>query len=262
MFEDQTVAITGASAGIGFAIAQMFTAQGAKVAISDRVAPDESAAKIGAASFACDVTDEAQVQNFISSTEEHLGPIDIFVANAGTGVPNGPEGSAVGAPNKAWDLCWQVNVMGAVYAARALIPTWQKRGSGRFIVTASSAGLLNEIRTTPYTVTKHAAVGLAESIAIAHKEDGIKVQCICPQYVRTPMTQGQRFAEQSRDGYLEPSDVAECLKAAIQADEFLVLPHPVVKKYMQYKAENYDGYIDGLVKLRGKLTREDFEMKI
>lgn len=258
MFEGQVVAITGASAGIGFAIAQMFTDHGAKVAISDRSAPDESAAKIGVKSYACDVTKEEQVTAFIDNVRADLGSIDIYVSNAGVGFGNGE--TVCASPNKAWELSWQVNVMGSVYAARKLIPDWAERTSGRFVITASAAGLLAEIRTASYTATKHAAVGLAESIAVTHHADGIKAHCICPQYVESNLTRGQRFAEQSRDGYLQPSDVADALRVAIETDKFLVLPHPVVADYMKHKAHDYDAYLGGLAKLRSKMSEEDLFM--
>ena len=129
-----------------------------------------------------------------------------------------PPGHAAGADNNAWETSWQVNVMASVYAARALLPGWIERGSGRFVITASAAGLLGQIGSASYTATKHAAVAFAESIAIEHAGHGIKSHCICPQYVRTNMTKGMKFAENSKDGLLEPSDVAEALRATIKAD--------------------------------------------
>lgn len=258
MFDNQVVAITGASGGIGRALAEMFIANGAKVAISDRSLPEVTAREIGALGLACDVTKEEQVQDFIAKTEATLGPIDIYISNAGVGFGNGE--TVCASSNKAWELSWQVNVMASVYAARALMPGWVERGSGRFIITASAAGLLSEIRTSSYTATKHAAVGLAESIAVTHAADGIKAHCICPQYVATNLTKGQSFAEQSRDGYLQPSDVADALKAAIKDDKFLVLSHPVVSDYMKHKAHDYDAYLAGLVKLRSKLSPEELFM--
>ena len=181
MFKDQIVAITGASGGIGRAMAQMFIAQGAKVAISDRGLPVDTAAEIGAKAYICDVSKEENVVAFIDAVEADLGPIDIFVSNAGVGFADGPH--VAGTPNKQWELSWQINVMSSVYAARRLMPSWTARKSGRFIITASAAGLLSQIGSASYTVTKHAAVAFADSIAISHADDGIKVNCICPQYV-------------------------------------------------------------------------------
>jgi len=254
MFKNQSIAVTGASGGIGRAIAEMFIANGAKVAISDRESPAETAAEIGAASFVCDVTQEEAVKAFIKDAEAVNGSIDVFVANAGVGFGD-PE-HAAGASNKSWELSWGVNVMGVVYAARALLPSMQKRGSGRFVVTASAAGLLGQIGSASYTATKHAAVGFAESMAIRHWDEGIQTHCLCPQYVRTNMTKGVAMAEGHQDGLLEPSDVAEALRVAIDEERFMVLSHPVVGEYFKHKASDYEGYIKGMNKLKQKIGND------
>ncbi len=229
----------------------MFVAEGAKVAISDLSKPEMVASEIGAAAFKCDVSDEASVKAFISDVESDLGPIDIYVSNAGVGSGNGKY--VAGGSNESWELAWQVNVMGSVYAARELMPRWVERKSGRFVITASAAGLLNQIGSASYSCTKHAAVSLAESIAIEHADDGIKSHCICPQYVRSNMTKGMPMAEGSQDGLLEPKDVANALKAAIEADEFFVFPHPVVKSYFINRAMHPDAYLSGMRKLKAKV---------
>lgn len=254
MFKDQSIAITGASGGIGKAIAKMFIAQGAKVAISDLKAPSRTADEIGAVAFACDVSDEQAVQDFVDMAEAANGPIDIFVSNAGVGFGD-PE-HAAGASNENWELSWQVNVMSSVYAARAVLPMMKERGSGRFVITASAAGLLAQVGSASYTATKHAAVGFAESLAIRHWDQGIKTHCICPQYVRTNMTKGMAMAESHQDGLIEPSDVAEALKVAITEDRFMVLSHPVVGEYFKNKAMSYEGYISGMNKLKQKLGND------
>jgi len=251
MFEGQSVAITGANGGIGRAIAEMFIAEGAKVAISDLKCPDATAADIGAVGFACDVTKENEVVDFIDFAGAANGPVDVYVSNAGVGFGDGPH--VGGASNNAWALSWQVNVMSSVYAGRALLPHWIERGRGRFVITASAAGLLNQIGSASYSATKHAAVGYAENMAIMHKDDGISVHCICPQYVKTNMTKGFEMAENSRDGLLEPSDVAKALKASCKAEEFLVLSHPVVGEYFKHKGMSYQRYIEGMAKLKQKV---------
>lgn len=251
MFKDQIVAITGATGGIGRAIAEMYITQGAKVAISDYKDCSATAKDIGAESYICDVSDEESVKAFIASVENDLGPITTYISNAGIGAGNGRYVAA--ANNESWERTWQVNVMGSVYAARALMPSWVERGSGRFVVTASAAGLLNQIGSASYTTTKHAAVAFAESVAIEHSSDGIKANCICPQYVRTEMTKGMPMAENSQDGYLEPSDVANALKAAIENDEFYVFPHEMVQEYFVNRAKYPDAYLDGMGKLKQKV---------
>ena len=231
----------------------MFVSEGAKVAISDLQAPRETASEIGAHSYECDVTNEASVQSFINDVQDQHGEVDIYVSNAGVGSGNGKY--VAGATNDSWELAWQVNVMGSVYAARALMPAWVERGSGRFVITASAAGLLNQIGSASYSCTKHAAVSLAESIVIEHGDQGIKSHCICPQYVRSNMTKGMPMAEGSQDGLLEPKDVAKALKAAIVDDEFMVFPHPVVKSYFINRATYPDAYLSGMRKLKAKVGR-------
>jgi len=257
-FSGQHVAVTGATGGIGRAFAEMFLAEGAKVSISDLNAPDCSNNN-NLSGFSCDVADEAQVISFIEGAEAANGPIDIFIANAGIGHSDGPDGAA-SADNKSWEASWAVNVMGSVYAARKLIPGWKERGAGRFVVTSSAAGLLNQIGSASYSVTKHAVLGFAEAMAIEHKADGISVHAVCPQYVRTNMTKGMSFAENNKDGLLEPSDVANALKASIEKNEFLVLSHPVVGDYFKAKAMDYDRYISGMAKLRSKVSAEDVKL--
>jgi len=255
MFEGKSVAITGASGGIGRGIAEMFIANGAKVAISDLKAPKETAAEIGAVAFKCDVSQEQDVKDFIDLTEAANGPVDIYCSNAGLGFSD--NGHAANSDNQAWETSWQVNLMGSVYAARALLPNWVERGSGNFVITASAAGLLNQIGSATYSVTKHAAVGLAEAIGITHYDDGIRAHCICPQFVRSNMTKGMSFAENHKDGLLEPSDVANALKKAIENDEFMVLSHPTVAEYFKAKANDYNGWITGMARMRSKFTSAD-----
>lgn len=259
MFKGKSVAITGASGGIGRAVAEIFIAGGAKVAISDLTCPNETADAIGAIAFKCDVSKEAQIEEFIDNASAANGPVDIFVANAGVGF--GDEKHAAGASNEAWEASWQINVMQSVYAARALLPDWKERGGGRLIVTASAAGLMAQIGSASYTVTKHAVEAFAEQVAFEHAHQGVKVNCICPQYVRTNMTKGFSMAENSKDGFLEPSDVADALKAAIIEDKFLVLPHAVVGEYFKHRAMDVDGYIGGMAKLKSKLKAETLPLK-
>lgn len=260
-YKDKVVAITGAGGAIGEGLGKMFADQGAIVALSDLSAPADAASRIGGSAYICNVGDEASVKAFTDAVERDHGLIDIYCANAGVGFGDGPDGIVTGGDNASWETSWQVNVMGSVYAGRALFDDWIKRGSGRFVITASAAGLLNQIGSASYSVTKHAAVGLAEAMAISHKGDGIDVHCICPQYVRSNMTKGQKFAEESRDGYLEPSDVADALHNAIQAGDFLVLSHPVVGDYFKGKAMDYNRYISGMAKLKQKTAPEDLPLK-
>lgn len=251
MFEGKTVAITGATGGIGRGIAEMFIAEGATVAISDYKPCDNTGKEIGASAYICDVSDETSVQKFIADVEADHGGIDIYVSNAGIGDANGKY--VGGGSDSGWQRSWEINVMGSVYAARDLMPKWVERGSGRFVVTASAAGLLNQIGSASYSCTKHAAVSFAESIQIEHGADGIRANCICPQYVKSAMTDGMPMAENSRDGLLEPKDVANALKTSIEQDEFYVFSHPVVHEYFKHRALQPDAYLQGMQKLKQKV---------
>lgn len=258
-FSGKHVAVTGATGGIGRAFADMFLAHGAKVSISDLEAPNCDGQE-NLQGYQCDVSDEAQIIKFIDDAEAASGPVDIFIANAGVGFGDGPDGNAAGASNEAWDKSWAINVMGSVYASRRLIPGWKKRGEGRFVIVSSAAGLLNQIGSASYSATKHAVLGFAEAMAIEHQADGISVHAVCPQYVRTNMTKGMAFAENNKDGLKEPSDVANALKASIEKNEFLVLSHPVVGDYFKAKAMDFDRYISGMAKLRSKLSQDDVKL--
>ena len=139
--------------------------------------------------------------------------------------------------------------MAHVWAARHLVPRMIARGGGYLLNTASAAGLLNQVGSAPYGVTKHAAVGLAEWLALTHGDDGIKVSVLCPQAVRSEMTRGREDGVASMDGMLEPEPVADACVRTIREETFLVLPHEEVLAYMRKKTENYDRWIGGMRKL-------------
>ncbi|HBP77288.1 MAG TPA: short-chain dehydrogenase, partial [Alcanivorax sp.] len=162
-------------------------------------------------------------------------------------VPGGPE-----VANEQWQKIWDINVMAHIYAARHLAPKMIERGGGYFLNTASAAGLLSQIGSAPYAVTKHAAVGLAEWIALTYGDDGIKVSVLCPQAVRTNMTKGKEDHVASVDGMMDPEPVAQACLEAIEQETFLVLPHKEVLQYMRNKTENYDRWIGGMRKLNRK----------
>lgn len=152
-------------------------------------------------------------------------------------------------PDEDWQRIWEINVMAHVWAARHVVPRMIQRGGGYLLNTASAAGLLNQIGSAPYGVTKHAAVGLAEWLALTYGDQGIKVSVLCPQAVRTAMTAGHEDHVAAIDGMMEPGPVAEACLKAVEAETFLVLPHPEVLQYMRNKTENYDRWIGGMRKL-------------
>ena len=248
----KVVVVTGAASGIGRAMALRFDAEGAKaVAVADRDADGAAAtaAAIGARGLAVttDVSDEADVRRLVEVTEEAFGPIDLFCSNAGIATNGG-----VDAPDADWQRIWDINVMAHVYAARAVLPGMLARGEGYLLNTASAAGLLTQIGSAPYSVTKHAAVALAEWLSITHGDAGIKVSCLCPQGVRTPML-GDGGALLG-PGALEPEQVAEAVVAGLRSEEFLILPHPEVREYVRRKADDHDRWIRGMRRLQARVT--------
>jgi NAD(P)-dependent dehydrogenase (short-subunit alcohol dehydrogenase family) len=247
--------VTGGGNGIGRALCARLRQDGARavvVADIDGDAAAETARVIGGVAVRCDVADEAQIAALVEDTERKCGPIDLFCSNAGVARFDPVPGEATSAPNADWMLSWNVNVMAHVYAARALAPRMAARGGGYFLITVSAAGLLSQIGGAPYATTKHAAIGFAESLAITHWDQGIRVSVLCPQGVDTPMLRSLPTGPQSGDGVLSPEQVAEAAIAGVANETFLILPHPQVNEYMQRKASDYDRWIRGMVRLRRK----------
>jgi NAD(P)-dependent dehydrogenase (short-subunit alcohol dehydrogenase family) len=248
----QGVVVTGAGNGIGRAIARRLADEGARVVVNDL---DEDAAgrvatEIGGIAVPGDAASEMGVAALISAASVHLGSIDVYVANAGIEVAAGLDAS-----EEDWHRSLDVNVMAHVRAARLLVPDWLDRGSGRFVVTASAAGLLTMLGSAPYAVSKHAAVAFAEWLSATYGHRGIVVQAICPQGVRTRMLEeaGPVADVLIRDGALEPEDVAEAVWIGMQDDRFLILPHPEVAEYYVHRATNTDGWLHAMRKLQRRL---------
>ena len=246
--KDKIIVVTGAASGIGKALAQRFKREGAKLVVCSDLNGDgvrATAAEVGGVAFVTNVAVEADIQHLIETTERDHGPIDLFCSNAGIGRGGGAE-----APDDAWTASWNVNVMSHVWAARHVVPRMIERGGGYLLNTASAAGLLSQIGSAPYAVTKHAAVGLAEWLAITHGDKGIKVSVLCPQAVRTAMTAGNPDGMASVDGMMEPEDLAESVIRGLEAEDFLILPHPQVLDYMRRKTTDYNRWIGGMRKLQ------------
>lgn len=244
--------VTGAAAGIGRALAARFVTEGAASVIAADIAEDlvAEAASIGAHPIHADTSTDEGVRTLIEQTEERFGHIDLFVANAGIGgFPGG-----VDVPDDEWQRIWDINVMQHVWAARHMVPRWSERGGGYLLTTASAAGLLTNLGTAPYTVTKHAAVGLAEWLAITHHDDGIKVSVLCPQGVRTAMVAGDHPAVTNvvAQGLIDTADVADAVIAGLEAESFHILPHPQVADYVQHKGADIESWLGAMRKLQRK----------
>lgn len=240
--------ITGGSGGIGRAMAKAFLAEGAKavmLADLDATAVANASRELGCDGTACDVTDEAQVVALVERTLKAHSAIDLFCSNAGAG----GQGVLMDAPNSVWQKQWELHVMAHVYAARAVLPSMIERGSGYLLNTASAAGLLAALGSGPYTVTKAAAVKLAEFISITHGDDGIKVSVLCPQGVNTAMAP-RRLGDGQTDGIIEPDQLARTVVETLREERFYVLPHPEVEEYVRRKGDDVDRWLLGMRRLR------------
>jgi NAD(P)-dependent dehydrogenase (short-subunit alcohol dehydrogenase family) len=250
--DGKCVVATGAASGIGAALARRFASEGARGVV---VADVQEAALAGVAreigdslAVRCDVTKESDILALVEQAEARFGPIDLFCSNAGIVVPGGADAS-----DEIWRRSIDVNVMAHVYAARIMVPRMVERGEGYLLQTASAAGLLTQIGSAPYSVTKHAALALAEWLAITFGDKGVKVSVLAPQAVRTAMTMGiPDGGVAGVDGMLEPDTVADTVVRGLASEAFLILPHPQVLEYFQRKASDYDRWIAGMKRLQAR----------
>jgi NAD(P)-dependent dehydrogenase (short-subunit alcohol dehydrogenase family) len=253
--------VTGGASGIGRAMCRRFAAEGASVVVADVDAPGAAAVAqdIGGLAVPGDMSVEADVTALIDTTLLSFDRIDLFCANAGILFGTRPEDPAepIGpeAADEAWERIWRVNVMAHVYTARAMVQVMLGQGGGHLLFTASAAGLLTMPGNLPYSVTKHAVVGLAEWLAMTYGDRGVRVSCLCPQAVRTEMltAAGDTTGAQSiaQLGIIEPEQVAEAVVDGLHDERFLILPHPEVAEYFQRKAADYDRWLNGMRRLAG-----------
>ena len=262
--KDKVAVVTGGAGGIGGALARRFLEEGARgvvvadldggraEAVAAELAADTGGAILG---VGCDAAAEADLTDLLTRTEDAFGPVDLFCANAGVAVG----GLVEDTPEDVWDRAFEVNVRAHVRAARLLVPGWLERGSGYFLATASAAGLVSQIGSAPYAVTKHAAVAFAEWLAITYADRGVRVSCLCPMGVDTAMLRGgagtlSASSVTSAGGVLHPADVAAAVVEGLRDERFLILPHPEVQTYVERKAADPDRWLRGMRRLRARST--------
>ena len=253
--------VTGGANGIGAELCRRFAAEGAQAVVvldleadNAKAIAEEISGQTKSKSYGCDVSDEDQITGILKEIEGEFGRIDVMFSNAGVGSSDGEGGIAGdGATSDVWQRCWNINVMAHVYAARQVLPGMIERGDGYICSTASAAGVLNQIGSSVYGTTKHAAVGFAESVAIEHGGQGIKVSVLCPQAVATRMIAGlEDGGVQGGDGVATVEQVGESVLTAMDEERFMILPHEDVLIYMQRKTSDYDRWIKGMQRLKAK----------
>ena len=250
------VVVTGAGHGIGRALATRLAAAGARVVVNDidDVAANEVAEEIGGHAAPGDVASESGVAELVRTARRSLGAVDAWFANAGI-----DRGRGLQADVDDWATSLEVNVLAHVRAAQLLVPEWVERGSGRFVVTASAAGLLTMLGSPTYSVSKHGAVAFAEWLSATYRHRGLIVQVICPQGVKTQMFERTGALQEllSRDTALTPAEVADATLQALEGDQFLVLPHAEVADYYAARATQPDRWLAGMNKLQQRLEQQD-----
>jgi NAD(P)-dependent dehydrogenase (short-subunit alcohol dehydrogenase family) len=280
--KDRVAVVTGGASGIGRSLCLAFGEHGAAaVVVSDidaqgaaQVAAEITSRGQHALAVTADVASEPDVQALVARAEQAFGRIDLVCSNAGIIVAGG-----IDVPDDAWSRIWAINVQSHIYLARAVLPGMLARGEGYLVITSSAAGLLTQLGSAPYAVTKHAAVALAEWLSISYGDRGICVSCLCPQAVTTNLGatslrevaglvpapadrgaipaaagNGSVSRQASVDGVLTPDQVAANVLAAVADEQFLILPHPEVATYERRRAEDRDRWLGGMRRLQGRLA--------
>lgn len=252
--EGKVIVVTGGANGIGRALCERFASEGARgvvVADLDAEGAGRVADAIGGISARCDVSVEADIRRLAKVAEEAFGPIDLFCSNAGITTKGGED-----VPDAEWLRLWNVNVMAHVYAARAVLPSMLERGEGYLLHTSSAAGVLTEIGSAPYSVTKHAAVAFAEWLSVTYQKQGIGVSCLCPAGVATDFLDPDDPIHQFLHATsVTVEQVADCVVEGLREERFLLLPHPEVQEFFAFKGQDYDRWLKNFARLKEKLDR-------
>lgn len=255
--KDKIILVTGGANGIGKGLCERFAIEGARKIIVTDIDIEKAnavASSINGVAYKLNVADESEVQNVVKDVLEKYGRIDLVVSNAGIG---GEEG-CLEVSNQSWQNIWEINVLSHLYLSRAVFPSMLERSEGYFLITASAAGLLTYPTAAPYSVTKHAAVSLAEYLSYSYADKGIKVSCLCPQGVKTDLI---ATPEGEPENFLmaEAIEVEECAEAVVkglESETFLILPHTEVAEYVVKKVSNYDKWLSWMSGLRNKILAE------
>lgn len=251
----KNIVVTGGANGIGRALCERFAQEGAAhvtVVDLDLERAEGVAGAIGGTARRVDVSSRPEIESLVGEVTKRHGPIDLFVSNAGIAIEGGPELEV-----EAWNQIWGINVMGHVHAAHAVLPAMLERGEGYLLNTCSAAGLLSQIGSAPYAVTKHAAVAFAEWISITYGDRGIKVSALCPQAVRTNMTAAmENGGVAGVDGMIEPEELAEVAIEGLREEAFLILPHESVRTYYRRKGEDIDRWLKGMRRLQAQFGED------
>lgn len=255
-FNDKVTVVTGGASGIGAACVRNFAARGAKVVVADLNGDGARAVaeEVGGVGVACNVGEEAEINALVAAAEDAYGPIDIFFSNAG--INSGRE--ILNTDLSVWDDQWRVNVMAHVYAVRAVLPGMIERGNGTLVHTASMAGILMSHGNLPYTVSKHAVVGLAEYLSVTHHHQGIRVSLLAPLGVRTPMLgdTDKPFARNAAGPIKEPEEVAEMVASAVEEERFLILTDEIAQTWMEGKTNDLERWLRGMRRLHEKIESQ------
>ena len=253
---DKVAVVTGGASGIGRAMSRCFASEGAAlvvVADADGEGATAVAEEIGGMAVRVDVSIEADIQTLVAAAMERHGQIDLFCSNAGISI-HGSEQSS----DEDWQRIWDINVRAHIFAARAVLPSMLERGEGYLLNTASAAGLLTQIDSAPYAVTKHAAVAFAEWLSVTYGDSGVKVSCLCPQGVMTNMLRGgcDGISKFLVDRAISAEECADAVVRGLEVEKFLILPHPEVAEYLRRKTSDYDRWLRGMRRLQRNVREE------